>query len=440
MYYKRLIDDKINELSSYVNVIYLRGAKWVGKTTTCANRAKTIYRLLSKHDLNNLKFYYDIDPTLIFRERKPILFDEWQQFPELWNECKIYADSSLNKGEIFLTGSRELTKEEKKLYISHSGLGRISQIIMRPMSLYESLESNGAISLGDLFEADIRIKNVNSPINYENLVHLTIRGGFPASLGIKFDGKEGLIAKEIVENIILNFDEEDDEESSSKGPYQSDYMRIIIKELARNSATMANYTKMLTNIVGEDNRDISTSTFLRYRNILKKKYIIEEIEPFSAVFKSRSNIVSSTKKIFVDPSLAIASLNLSFEELMNQPINFGPFFENLVMRDLLVYADSLNAKIYHYRDRNGLEADAVLKLDDGRYALIEIKVGGINAIKNAEEHLLTIKKEIIQHNTKVKDPSILQKEPSALIIITGVGESMTTKNGVHIVPIGCLKN
>lgn len=213
-----------------------------------------------------------------------------------------------------------------------------------------------------------------------------------------------------------------------------------MKELARNTATMANYTKMLVNIVSEDNRDISPSTFLRYRNILKKKYIIEEIEPFSAGFKSRSYIVSSTKKIFVDPSLAIAALNLSFEELMNQPINFGPFFENLVLRDLLIYADSLNAKIYHCRDRNGLEADAVLKMSDGRYALIEIKVGGINAIKNAEEHLLKIKKEIVKYNSKIKDPSMFQKEPSALIIITGVGESMTTKNGIHIVPIGCLKN
>lgn len=125
---------------------------------------------------------------------------------------------------------------------------------------------------------------------------------------------------------------------------------------------------------------------------------------------------------------------------MNQPINFGPFFENLVLRDLLIYADSLNAKIYHFRDRNGLEADAVLKMSDGRYALIEIKVGGINAIKNAEEHLLKIKKEIVKYNSKIKDPSMFQKEPSALIIITGVGESMTTKNGIHIVPIGCLKN
>ena len=368
------------------------------------------------------------------------MFDEWQVFPQIWNECKIIIDEAepSENGLVILTGSNELSLEEKRKYIKHSGLGRISQVLMRPMSLYESKDSNGKISLLSLFDPNTNIIGVTLSLTYYDIVHLTIRGGFPDSLNYS-KNEEGNVSREIIDNLINDFDS-DAEEFKNRTPLEKARMSAILKELARNTSSLTTYSKMLNNINSKEDFSISERTFLRYRNLLARKYLIEEIAPWSSAFKSRSNIIASPKKVFIDPSLAIAALNLTFDDLIERPIDFDIFFENLAIRDLSVYASVINGNIYHYRDRNDLEVDAVLRLNNGKYALIEIKTGGQNAIQQAGEHLLKVKNEIIKHNENLSDKSMKLSLPDALIILIGsLNTALTTKDGIHIVPIGCLK-
>ncbi len=436
MYRPRLLDSLIEKNLSLLGGVYLRGPKWVGKTTSCLQHAHFAYKLLSRNDLLTVQGLYDVDPSLIFEHEPPILFDEWQCFPPIWDECKIFIDANHAKGgRVLLTGSNELSEEKKREYIHHSGLGRIATLFLRPMSLFESGESDGSVSLQSLFEPAAKVNGAKSNLTYKQLVHLCHRGGFPRSLELPYE-EAGFVASTIIANLTdnLGFDEEGGVGLSK------DRMRLFLSELARNDCTLTSYATMLANIKGEENFPVSQATFERYRYFLNRRYIIEEIPAWSSAFKSRVNIIASPKKTFIDPSLAIAALHLSEADLLSRPADFGFFFENLVLRDLQVYAATIGGSVFHYRDRHGLEADAVLRLNDGRYALIEIKTGGMKPLLEGEKHLLSIKEEMMAYNSTVSDPSAIQALPSALIVIGGVVPTgMTTKNGVHIVPIGCLK-
>lgn len=438
-YFKRIADDLIEYYGQYAGAIYVRGPKWVGKTTTVSRHAKTVYRLGNSRNLSNFEFEYGIDPQLVFGKDKPILFDEWQEAPYLWDEIKTQIDINEGKNNQFLlTGSRELSKEEKEKHLRHTGVGRILDFTMYPLSLYESGESNGSISLSDLFDETYSVTGKVSSLSLDDLIFATCRGGWP--LAMKY-GKSQLALEQasLFVSSTINRSEigQDDDDLGEKGdPY---IFERFLYSYSRNLCTMVSDETILKGINGGGKLSISRPTYDNYKKKFRKQYVIEEVDPWCPAFKSRSNVLTTPKKALVDPSIAVASLGLSPQKMLSSLIDFGFFFENLVIRDLRVYGMKNHAKISYYHDRNGLECDAVYILPDKRYALIEVKLG-LESAKNAAASLVKIKGLIEAYNATVADQSEIMDLPSALIVIHGGDKAYTLPNGVHLVPIGCLKD
>lgn len=439
-YYPRLIDKAIDQYMDVFGGVYLKGPKACGKTTTCEHRSKTIYRLskeIERHQVSSM--IASASPSIVFDVEKPILFDEWQEIPELWDLSRSYIDEEKATGEILFTGSRDLNKEEKKK-VHHSGSGRIAPLTMRPMSLYESKESTGDISLFDLANPDFRItRNIKSPLTLDDLVFLTSRGGWPRAVLSKNRDSSLLVAKNIVDSFCESRFEEDSEDA---GGFDKALMRRFLYSYARNDSTMATNKKIMRDIMGNGEYSIVESTFYKYREKLENHHLIEDVTSWFPLFKSRANLTSLPKKEFVDPSLAIAAAKLSPAYLLDNLFDFGFFFENLVIRDLRIYAGSHGGTLFYYRDRNGLEADAVIVYDDNRYILAEIKLG-LYGQEEGEKHLLKIKGLIEKYNKESLEKGEKDKlmpMPSGLAIITGHNQAMTLSSGIHIVPIGCLKD
>ena len=443
-YLNRIIDKEIEESLTYKSAIYVKGLKYIGKTTTCKKFAKTVYRLGLDRELNNLKIQLNTDSSLVFNKEKPILFDEWQNYIPLWNEIKYQIDESFNKPGLFLlTGStipypkKNNTDQNNNLYNeinskSHTGTGRFKEIMMRPLSLYESKESNGSISLLSLFDKNININGKNSSLSIEELIYATVRGGFPSSLFLPKNEAIN-IPKDYLSDLV-NYDISD-YDNVKRNPILA---TRLLKIYSKNICTLAKNSKMLNEIRGDD-FSFSESAYYDYKNVLEKLFVIEDVEARSPLFKSKVNMTSTPKKNFSEPSLAIAASSLSVDYFKNNLIDYGFYFESLVIRDLRIYSSSLKGRIYYYHDRNGLESDIVLVLDDGRYALIEVKLTDRQAIK-ASEHLLKIESLIKKYNEKQKDSYLKMELPSALICIVGSNNAYTLNNGVHIVPIGSLKD
>lgn len=441
-YYPRLIDQTIDQYADIFGAVYLTGPKACGKTTTCDHRSKTIYRLSNETERRQVSsLIYSSSPSILFDVDKPILFDEWQEFPELWDLTRSYIDEENATGEIFLTGSRDLSKKEKEK-IHHSGSGRIATLPMRPMSLYESKESTGEISLHELTEPDFRItRNIKSNLSLEDLIFLSSRGGWPRAVTSKNKEASLLVAKNIIDSFCSStFGEE--EETDDLGRFDENLMRRLLYSYARNDSTLASNKKIVKDAIKNGELSLSEATFYRYRNKLEKHYIIEDVPSWSPLFKSRANLNSLPKKEFVDPSLAIASARLSPAYLRSNLFDFGFFYENLCIRDLRIYAEAHGGRLYYYRDRNGLEADAVIVYGDNRYLLAEIKLG-LNGHEEAERHLLKIKSLIDTYNKEKLEEGkndMIMPLPSGLAIVTGHNQALTLASGVHVVPIGCLKD
>ncbi|BAC44525.1 conserved hypothetical [Malacoplasma penetrans HF-2] len=436
IYKKRIIDDVIDFYSNISGAIYLRGPKWVGKTTTAKQHSKTVYELGVKPFRDAFISKYNFDYLEVFKSPKPILFDEWQEFPQIWDDIRGDIDRNFGSpNQYFLTGSKEISPETRKEFIHHSGIGRIHDLIMRPMSLYESGESNGSISLLSLFDPSFKITGIKSELSNKDLIFATCRGGWPSSLSLK---KE--YALNVVETIVSSTVNGKTflEENESNQYTDPEIMNKILRIYSRNVSTLTKNQTML-NDLNSDDFNLSRTTFNKYKNILIDSYLIEEASSWSSSIRSKTNVISTPKKLFVDHSIGIQALNLSPQKLEERPIDYGIFFENLCIRDLRIYSSKQNGKVYYYKDRYGLEADAVLTLKDGRYALIEIKLG-FNSALNACEQLLKLKNKIIEHNKNVKDKSHLMDLPSALIVLHSGQDALTYKENIHIVPIGCLKD
>lgn len=436
-YLPRILDEIIDDNSQFIGGIYLQGPMLCGKTTTMSRKAKTVYRLSTLRDVKNMLATLSINPRGIFNDADcPILFDEWQIVPQLWDEGRNFIDVSNHQGlKILLTGSASLPKEQIKEFIHHSGFGRYKSLLMRPMSLYESKESNGTISLKDLLNPNFRIKeNTKSDLSIDDLIYATCRGGWPDAV-ISRNKKDSLsLAFALVDNIKKhNIEKFIDCSGRSKDPQ---IIERFLKSYARNDSTQATNLTILKDMRAVS-PTMSESTFYRYKDMLDSLFIFEDVNSWSPNMKSRNDMTSLPKKEFVDPSLAIASLDLTPQKLLTKLYDFGFFFENLVIRDLRIYSQKLGGDIYYYRDRNGLEADAVLVLNDGKYVLIEIKLGTAH-VPEAIDHLTKIKEQIIKYNSKA-EPDKIMDLPSSIIVITGADKAFTTKEGIHIVPIGCLK-
>lgn len=425
-YLKRYIDIELKESLEYVGAIVIVGPKWVGKTTTAKQFAKTIIELQNPKLSESYLLLADTDPIELLKGEKPVLIDEWQMAPKLWDTVRYLVDESNNYGEYILTGSTIIDNEK----IMHSGVGRIKRLKMRPMSLYESGESTGEIPLLELFHnSDFNINGKESKLNIHDLIFAACRGGWPETLNIKSKKHQLKIAQDYLD--ILCQTDASKIDGVKRNPER---VKSVIKSYARNISTVAKDTTLLKDTKGKY-EDMSKPTFNSYSDILERLFIIENIPAWSPNIRSASAIRKKPKKVFIDPSLAVASLNLTPEKILHDFKLFGFIFENLCIRDLLIYSSQEGGEVLYYRDDSGLEADCILKLNDNSYALIEIKLGS-KKIDEGSEHLIKLKKLIKEKRekgeTKLPDPNFLA-------VITGNGVAHTRKDGVKVIPIGCLR-
>lgn len=425
-YLPRYTDRELKESLEYMGAVLITGPKWCGKTTTAKQQCKDLKEL--QHPVYGKSYLKlaDTNPIELLKGEKPMLIDEWQMAPELWDAVRYLVDESDEDGLYILTDSA-IVDESK---IMHSGAGRIKRIVMRPMSLYESGESTGAISLMDLFnDEDLNIDGITSDLSISDLIFVACRGGWPESLNKKTKKQQLAVVANYID-IICNSDV-----SKVDGVKRSPQrVKAILKSYSRNISTLATKKTLMKDIKTEYG-DISASTYNSYIDALERLYVIQNIHGWSPNIRSANTIRKSSKKEFIDPSIAVASLNLTPEKLLKDFETFGFIFENLCIRDLLVYSSSVNGEVLYYNDDSGLEADCVVYLSDGRYALIEFKLGNMEIDKGAE-NLLKLRKLI---KNSVKNKKIDLEEPSFLAVITGGEMAYTRADGVKVIPIGCLR-
>ena len=419
--YKIRIADKI--LQKKLNAkgaVLIEGAKWCGKTTTASQIAKSILSMQNPEEKEQNIRLAELSPSRLLHGKTPRLIDQWQLAPKLWDAVRFEVDKRDEFNQFILTGSA-VPADLKE--ITHTGTGRISRMLMRPMSLFESQESNGSVSLSELFSGKTNIDGENT-IDIDELAFIICRGGWPKAVGLKQD--IGLSQAIDYYDAVVNSDISR-VDNIERNPERA---KRLLRAYARSIGTQTKLTS-LSDDVNEDNNLGTNPTIYNYINALQKIFVIEDSHAWNPNLRSKTAIRTTDTRYFTDPSIAAAALGLGPNDLIDDIKTMGFFFENLCIRDLRVYADSLDGTIYHYRDKNGLECDAVIHLRNGAYGLIEIKLGGDKAI---EEGKYTLNKlaENIDYN--------LMKKPSFKMVITGTGKYAYKDGDTFIVPIGCLKD
>ncbi|MDE6395702.1 MAG: DUF4143 domain-containing protein [Muribaculaceae bacterium] len=427
-YLYRLADKNLVLRLEAFGAVQITGPKWCGKTTTAERHAASVIKMQDPDLREGYIATLKTKPSLLLKGPVPRLIDEWQVAPIIWDAVRHAVDDRREKGQFILTGSTVIDDEQ----IMHTGTGRISKMSMYPMSLFESLESNGTISLRRLFDdQSYDIDGMKSELSIEGLIFAACRGGWPASLDVMSNEAKLLIAKDYVDIICS-----DDISRIDKVRRNPTLARLILRSYARNICTLAKKTSIFKD-VSEEMESLSMTTFDDYVSALERLFVIEDVEAWSPAIRSKTVIRTGKKRCFVDPSIAVASLGVSPESLELDLKTFGFIFECLCFRDLRVYSQAMGGRLSYYHDRYGLEADAVLHLDDGRYALIECKLGS-KEIEDGAKHLLEIKKLITEKNKTEKQ--IRLREPDLLIVLTGGEMAYTREDGVKIIPIGCLRD
>lgn len=427
-YLSRIADKTLDLRLEAFGAVQIAGPKWCGKTTTAERRVASVIKMQDPDRRVGYIATAMTKPSLLLKGASPRLIDEWQVAPVIWDAVRHAVDERKEKGQFILTGSTVIDDKE----IMHTGTGRISKMAMYPMSLFESLESNGSISLGRLFdEPNYDIDGNTSQLSIEQLIFAACRGGWPASLDEMSDNAKLLIAKDYVD-VICN----DDISRVDKIQRNPSLARLILRSYARNICTLAKKTSLLADVSVEMG-NISMPTFDSYVGAFENLFVIEDIEAWSPAIRSKTVIRTGKKRCLVDPSIAVAALGASPKILELDLNTFGFIFECLCFRDLRVYSQALGGRLSYYHDRLGLEADAVLHLDDGRYALIECKLGS-REIEEGAKHLLEIKRLVAEKNKTEKQ--IRLREPDLLIVLTGGEMAYTRDDGVKVIPIGCLRD
>ena len=417
-YLSRIVDKEIDELMQIMGAVLIEGCKWCGKSTTGAQYAKSTIEFQNpdkRQEYDNIK---NTKPSLFLNGEKPRMFDEWQMYPVVWDSIRTDVDHSGLKGQYILTGSAKPSEGATM----HTGTGRISRVLMRPMSLYESGESTGEVSLNDLFLG----KDISgvSKLSLENLASVIVRGGWPASIGIDEDIKYRF-AKEYVKSLI-----HEDVKKIDGIERNPEKMQNILRSLARNVTTQVSNSTIESDVKNIFADDISRPTLIDYLNTLEKLFVIEDLNATNLNFRSKYALRTKPKKYFVDPSIATAILDINPNDLINDLNTFGFMFESLCIRDLKIYIQSYGGNISFYRDENDFEVDAILRANNGKWAAIEIKLGA-GYIDSAASNLL-----------KFKDKVDVEKcgEPAFLAVLTGTDYSYKRNDGVYVVSIGTLKD
>ena len=420
-YKERIADKKIEHYLKLFGAICIEGPKYCGKTWAGRyhSNSEILLHKTTGETSNNVELA-KISPNIILEGQKPRLIDEWQEATNLWDEIRIDVDKTGLKGQYILTGSSTPNRKE----IAHSGAGRYGKIHLRTMSLYESEDSTGDISLEDLCNNKFKDK-ATGEVDLRNLAKLIIRGGWPANLD--YSAKDASEAIEEYINLII----EDDLYRLDGINRDKHKVKLLLKSLARNESTTVSNKTLKKDINEKDNEDIDIDTLASYLNALDKLFLLDNDEPFSTNIRSSVRVKQSEKRHFADPSMACALLNIKEEnKLINDLETFGFLFEAMVERDLKIYADSFNAKCYHYQDYQDKEIDSVIELENGEWCAFEIKLGA-HQIENAAKDLLKLKEQIEKDNGKA---------PSVLCVICGLTNAAYKRpDGVYVVPITALK-
>ena len=434
-YLRRIADDELSLRLGAFGAVQIKGPKWCGKTTTAEQQAKSEVKLQDPDKRDGYLATIRTKPSIILKGETPRLIDEWQDAPVLWDAVRSAVDQRQLKGQFILTGStvikedKDAPEEQQRM---HTGTGRITSMMMYPMSLYESLESTGEISFLELFDnKELDIDGVTSKLSVEDLILLACRGGWPDTLKIKDDRAKLLIAKDYLNKVC-----EDDISRVDGVKRNSELARLILRSYARNLCTLAKKSAMLNDVKAEM-ETVAQSTFDEYVDALSRLYVIEDIDAWCPAIRSASAIRSGKKRCFIDPSIAVAAMGASPKSLELDLKTFGFIFECMCIRDLRVYSQAMGGRVSYYRDRYGLESDIVLHLDDHRYALIECKLGSRD-IDEGAKHLLEMQ-NLIREKNKTETQMPL-REPDLLIVLTGGEFAYTREDGVKVIPLGCLKD
>lgn len=419
-YLPRIIDNEVREKLDFFGAISIEGCKWCGKSTTAEQFARSMVKLQDPATKPLIEAAQG-QPSVILSGDKPRLIDEWQDFPEIWDAVRTDVDDNHLAGQFILTGSSTPRKEKPR----HSGAGRIATVTMRPMSLYESDDSTGEVSLRALFDGKGSISGTAN-LRLEDIAYLCARGGWPESV-VKKPSNPTRIAREYLEAITNREGSFEELEYYSIGR-----MRVLLRSLARGVSEPARLSALVRDIAEGTGTTLSDVTVANYIAILEKIHIIDDVEAWCPKLRSKTEIRTGKKRNLVDPSLVVASLYASEHDLLNDFRSFGLVFESLALRDLKVYTEALEGDLKYYRDKNGLECDAIVHLVDGKWGAIEIKLGdGTDVINEAAKTLLKFE--------SIVDLEKLQK-PSFLMVLSGTAKiAYRRKDGVYVVPIGCLK-
>lgn len=424
-YRPRIIDGLLAKKLQAKGAVLIEGPKWCGKTTTAEEIARSNVMLARTDIKAEFKNLLEIDIDIALSGEPPMLIDEWQTIPKLWDAVRYTVDRRRKMSQFILTGSAVPDKENEK-EIEHSGTGRFAWLTMRPMALFESGESTGEISLINLFSTPTNIIAKNS-LKLNDIAFLICRGGWPMSVGLSeeaaleqaFDYYDAVTKEDIIRIDGVK--------------RTSERAQRLMRAYARHQGTQVSISTIKDDLKNNDSLKIDDDTISSYLDALRKIYVIEDMPAWNPNLRSKTAIRSAYTRYFVDPSITSAALGLGPADLINDLKTMGFLFETMCIRDLRVYAESLNGKVYHYRDKNGLECDAVIHLRNGQYGLIEIKLGGESLINDGAKTLNLLASQI---------DTARMKEPSFKMILTATGKYAYRRpdDGIYVVPIGCLRN
>ena len=418
-YIPRLVDKEIEEKLENFGAVSIVGCKWCGKTRTSKEFAKSFIELQNPDDKSIALI--KSEPSLALKGEHPRLIDEWQDVEEIWDAVRYDVDKSSKVGQYILTGSSTPRKNRPK----HSGAGRIADVIMRPMSLFESGDSNGAVSLKSLFSPNAKITGEASH-KLGDIAYLCARGGWPSSV-IRKPTNPTLLPREYLKKVVYREDS-----FSGLDYYSPGRMQALLRSIARKSATPIRTATTVSDIVQNTGTKISEETASNYLSILEQLYLLEDVEAWSPMLRSKTDIRTTKKRFLVDPSLAVASLYASENDLLTDAETFGLIFESMALRDLRVYSEAIGGELFYYRDKNGLECDAIIHLMNGEWGAIEIKLG------SAEETLEAAATSLLSFASQIDTDKM--PAPSFLMILSGDSKyAYRRKDGIYVAPIGCLK-
>lgn len=427
-YLQRMVDGLLTELLDSSGAVLIEGPKWCGKTTTATQQAASILRLQNPDTREAYIATAKTKPSLLLRGETPRLIDEWQIIPQLWDAVRMMVDDRNEMGQFILTGSNSIDNQD----IMHTGTGRIARLRMHPMSLFETQESTGEISLKALFEnPNMDIDAITSQTSIEELIFAACRGGWPAAHLAKTDSAKLNVARNYIDSLCSM------DISTVDGVQRNEELaRAILRSYARNISTLAKKSNMLKDVVANF-ETVAMNTFDSYLNAFQRLFVIQDIPAWCPAIRSASAIRSGMKREFCDPSIAVAALGLTPQMLEMDLKTFGFIFETMCIRDLKAYSQSLRGSLAYYHDRYDLETDSVLRIANGQFALIEFKLGS-SEIEEGAKHLIEIQNLIREYNKKEKQVPL--REPDLLIVLTGGQLAYTREDGVKVIPLACLRD